>query len=246
MVQKPRIEWESSTSFAINGNRFIMDWQQGGSKIRSEDTRFLLMKAANFLEHYTSLDPNEYRRVLELGVYQGGSFVLLDQLLRPEKLSAVELSATPIPALDKYVAGMGGRGRVHYGTSQDDAEALMTILREDFDGRLDLVVDDASHWYKQTKTSFATLFPFLRPGGLYIIEDWCWSFQDDFQAPSHDWHAIDSPANLMVDIMEEMTRGKLIRDVKVKPELLMIRRSDAAEARVFETRGRRGREYQPL
>ena len=38
----------------------------------------------------------------------------------------------------------------------------------------DLIIDDASHLYSETKTSFETLFPQLRPGGLYIIEDWSW------------------------------------------------------------------------
>jgi hypothetical protein len=36
------------------------------------------------------------------------------------------------------------------------------------------VLDDASHQYEPTKASFETLFPLLRPGGLYIIKDWSW------------------------------------------------------------------------
>jgi predicted O-methyltransferase YrrM len=246
MSKMPAIEWENGTDFAVNGYRFTMDYQHGGSQIKSERERFLLMKAPNFLEHYTTLDPEACRTVLELGVYQGGSFVFLDQLLRPEKISAVELTGTPIPALDAYVANSGGRARVHYSTSQDDVEALRNIVRHDLGGRLDLVVDDASHWYKQTKASFQTLFPLLRPGGMYIIEDWCWSFQEDFQAPTHDWFAIESPANLIIDLMEDMTRGNLIRDVQVTRELIKILRSDVAEGQVFATQGRRGRDYHPI
>jgi predicted O-methyltransferase YrrM len=246
MKKSSVIEWENGTDFAINGYRFTLDYQHGGSKLRSEDHRFLMMKGVSFLEHYTSLDPNECKRVLELGVYQGGSFVFLDQILNPEKLSAVELNATPIPALDDYVARSEGRCRVHYGRSQDDIETLKKIVREDFGGELDLVVDDASHWYKQTKTSFETLFPLVRPGGLYIIEDWCWSFQDDFQPSTHDWHRIDSPANLVIDLMEDMTRGNLIRDVKIFPDLLIVQRSDVSDGQVFASQARRGREYRPL
>ena len=37
---------------------------------------------------------------------------------------------------------------------------------------LDLVIDDASHLYGPTMASFEVLFPRLRPGGLYVIEDW--------------------------------------------------------------------------
>ena len=33
---------------------------------------------------------------------------------------------------------------------------------------------DASHWLEETRTSFEILFPRLRPGGVYVIEDWGW------------------------------------------------------------------------
>jgi hypothetical protein len=37
---------------------------------------------------------------------------------------------------------------------------------------LDLVIDDASHLLGPTRSSFNVLFPLLRPGGVYVIEDW--------------------------------------------------------------------------
>ena len=36
----------------------------------------------------------------------------------------------------------------------------------------DLIVDDASHLYRPTLASFEVLYPRLRPGGTYVIEDW--------------------------------------------------------------------------
>ncbi len=64
---------------------------------------------------------------------------------------------------------------------------LHNIVHEDLEGHLDLVIDDASHMYEQTKRSFEILFPLLRPGGLYIIEDWSWgcwpSLPLDFSLP---------------------------------------------------------------
>lgn len=240
------LNWTSLDEFEIGGYTICMDYVHGGSKIKSKDNRFLLMKTKNFLSHYTSLAPEECRKVLELGVYQGGSFVFLDQILKPDKISAIELSTTRIPALDKYVSDNKNRARLYYGTSQDDVEKLREIVSLDFDGQLDLVVDDASHFYKQTKTSFVTLFPLLRPGGMYIIEDWSWSFQDDFQNPSNPWYPVASPANLIIDLMEDMTRSGLILDVQVTRELLKIRRTNVAEGQVLATQARRGRTYNLL
>ncbi len=35
-----------------------------------------------------------------------------------------------------------------------------------------MVIDDCSHQLAATRSSFETLFPRLRHGGLYVIEDW--------------------------------------------------------------------------
>ncbi len=39
---------------------------------------------------------------------------------------------------------------------------------------MDLVFDDASHLYEETRSSFESLFPHVRPGGVFVIEDWRW------------------------------------------------------------------------
>jgi hypothetical protein len=40
------------------------------------------------------------------------------------------------------------------------------------DSALDLVVDDASHLLAPSTATFEMLFPRLRPGGLFLLEDW--------------------------------------------------------------------------
>ena len=37
---------------------------------------------------------------------------------------------------------------------------------------IDVVFDDCSHNLDLTRASFDALFPFLAPGGIYVIEDW--------------------------------------------------------------------------
>ena len=39
------------------------------------------------------------------------------------------------------------------------------------EGGWDVVIDDGSHLPRHQLTSFASLFPFVRPGGVYIVED---------------------------------------------------------------------------
>ena len=63
-----------------------------------------------------------------------------------------------------------------YEIDQGDVETVTSIVDAHFPrGDLDLVIDDASHHVDLTEASFNVLFPRLRPGGLYVIEDWAWA-----------------------------------------------------------------------
>jgi cephalosporin hydroxylase len=88
-------------------------------------------------------------------------------------MSAVDIKPQPVVPLLDYIADKEGRF-VHFSTSQSDRKILEHIVRNDLANELDLVVDDASHTYEQTKASFEILFPLLHPGGIYVIEDWSW------------------------------------------------------------------------
>jgi hypothetical protein len=102
-------------------------------------------------------------------------------------------------------------------------------------------VDDASHFYEQTKTTFETVFPMLRPGGIYLIEDWSWSFQAPYQEATNAWFDKNSLANLFIDLAEDMILGPLIADVTISRPMMKIRRANVGTASVFNHHARRGR-----
>ncbi|GAA1295039.1 class I SAM-dependent methyltransferase [Saccharothrix xinjiangensis] len=52
---------------------------------------------------------------------------------------------------------------------QSDAEFLVALAEEH--GPFDIVIDDGSHINDHVRTSFQALFPHVRPGGLYVVED---------------------------------------------------------------------------
>jgi len=55
-----------------------------------------------------------------------------------------------------------------YG-SQDDEAVLNNVNSSQ--GYFDVIVDDGGHSMKQQITSLVHLFPKVRPGGVYVIED---------------------------------------------------------------------------
>jgi hypothetical protein len=117
------------------------------------------------------------RRFLELGMWEGGSLVFWYELLRPEKIVGIDLRQWAESSyFQRYIGQHGLQDTVksYWQVNQADTQRVRAIVSAEFDGPLDLVVDDASHLYRPTLNSFQTLFPLVKPGGFYIIEDWAW------------------------------------------------------------------------
>jgi hypothetical protein len=58
-------------------------------------------------------------------------------------------------------------------SSLNDLSRLVQTIGQ----RIDIIIDDASHASHHQQIAFGYLFPYLRSGGIYAIEDLCW--QDD-------------------------------------------------------------------
>ncbi|MEQ8841723.1 MAG: hypothetical protein RIB98_12145 [Acidimicrobiales bacterium] len=87
---------------------------------------------------------------------------------------AIELNSGEQTDLTDYLSrsGLEESVRAYYGIDQSDPGLADILDREFGDSLLDLVLDDASHLYWPTRASFELVFPRLRFGGVYVIEDW--------------------------------------------------------------------------
>jgi predicted O-methyltransferase YrrM len=141
---------------------------------------------------------------------------------------AVDREPPTSPALRDYIARKDLRQvlRVHDDVDQADRVRLAEIAREALDDQpLDLVVDDCSHLDEPTRASFNELFPRLRPGGVYVIEDWCWD---------RDPQIADALANevsltqLAHDLLLEVASGSgAISELTMNDELIEVTRGEA-------------------
>ena len=122
-------------------------------------------KWTHYLAHYArffSRFRNTPVRMLEIGVFEGGSLELWRRYLGPEAtIFGIDID----PACASKVEEPN---QVRIG-SQDDPEFLRSVVEEM--GGVDLVLDDGSHKGNHIITSFRALFPILADGGLYVIED---------------------------------------------------------------------------
>jgi len=89
-----------------------------------------------------------------------------------------------------------------YKGSQDDGDFLMEVMLKC--GEPDIIIDDASHFCKPTIQTFKHLFPWLKSGGVYVIEDLEGSFYPDhgFGGTQNfmDFKA-ETPINLMRELI---------------------------------------------
>jgi predicted O-methyltransferase YrrM len=144
--------------------------------VESTAEQFSIRKPLSLVEQYVAVvSKARPKTIFELGIAAGGSTALLALLTQPRKLVAVELEVEPVEGLADFIdrRGLGDSVRPYYGVDQADTERLAAIANDEFgDEPLDLVIDDASHYLVETRASFEVLFPRVKPGGLYIIEDW--------------------------------------------------------------------------
>jgi predicted O-methyltransferase YrrM len=174
-----KLIWHDDDHLQVNDARFrlTLDWETA-DRTQSTLDEFLLVKNWWLVQSTLERLPSPITNMVEIGIFKGGSIALYEALLSPKKLVGIELKPERVTALDEYLArrSASDRVRLYYGTDQADAQALGSIARENFgDEPLDLVIDDGSHRYGPSRVALNVLLPRLRPGGVYVIEDWGWA-----------------------------------------------------------------------
>ncbi len=158
-------------SFSIDGVEFVCKYVTG-----STATRFYIVKTLPLVQRYRAMcERFAGGNIVELGIAEGGSTALIALVAHPRHLVAVDLEPRPLDALSEFARehGFTDTLHAHYGIDQSDAAQLAAAVDGSLAGEpIDLVFDDCSHKYGPTRASFECLFPRLRPGGLFVIEDW--------------------------------------------------------------------------
>ncbi|MBD9680375.1 class I SAM-dependent methyltransferase [Pseudomonas sp. PDM18] len=200
---------------------------------------FILGKPRRYIDKYVEhLTGMSHRNIFELGIFRGGSTVFLNEFFQPDRLVAIDFMEKPAAQLDRYIAEhAAGQVRAFYGVNQADSARLIAICESEFAGEpLDLVVDDASHYLQESRISFNTLFPRLKAGGSYVIEDWAWAHQSievaDLKKP---FAGKESLANLVIEILlASVSHPELIDEVIVNDGFVVVRKGQVGTSPGFD------------
>jgi len=146
-----------------------------GFKDADEGGAIILFKDPALVSAYLDLLKGlRIENMVEVGVFNGGSAVFFWNLLNPAQLCCIDIEQEADQLTD-YVADQHLQASIgtYFGTDQADQPRLKEILDEQFGSDpVDLVIDDASHMYEPSLATFEAIFPRLRPGALYVLEDW--------------------------------------------------------------------------
>ena len=259
-VTDPVVTWHNDLLVEVDGVGFELGVDPSPPLVAEH---FRILKPRWMVEKTLRLVARDRpRNIVELGIYDGGSAALLALAARPRRLVAVDLAADA-PPLDRWLAAPATPAtaraaiRPFYGVDQADKARLRAILDAEFgDAPLDLAIDDASHLLLPTVASFEVVFPRLRPGAVFIVEDW---------ATVHDIErillarpellelnadgAVDPPTpltRLLFELILAMAYTEVVADMRIARHWAEIRRGpasiDAATFAIRDCYARRGAE----
>jgi predicted O-methyltransferase YrrM len=224
-AMQSRLQWTSEENFSLDGVAYA------SLARNAEAGRLSIFKGRSAIEQYETLvEATKPRTIMELGIFGGGSTALLAQLAAPAKLVAVELNQARVAALDAFIdqLGLGAVVAAYYGVNQADTARLAEIVEHEFVSTpLDLVIDDASHLIDETRASFNALFPRLRPGGTYVIEDWSWPHRS-YVFPNPSYRGVPPVSAFALELALVAARDDaVIVDVTLQRGLAVVRRGPA-------------------
>jgi SAM-dependent methyltransferase len=160
--------------------------------------------------------------LLELGVYAGRSLKTFATYFPSGKIIGVDIEGDELDFT-------GFPNIVFARGDQRKAEELEAICAAHAPEGLDVIIDDASHYGAWSLASYMALFPHLKPGGLYFIEDWTTGYWDDWpdgsrlqsissespgerpakRIPSHDFGMVGLVKSLVEEVASGWIRPKM-------------------------------------
>jgi hypothetical protein len=100
-------------------------------------------------------------RILELGIFKGGSLKMLGEYFKHSTIYGIDINHDSV---NKYY----GDNIITYHCSQIDSDKLHTLFKN---MKFDIIIDDGSHVTSHQQKSLGMLFPFLHEDGIYVCED---------------------------------------------------------------------------
>jgi SAM-dependent methyltransferase len=226
-------EWTREDAFQTEHFKFHSSVSKYDGKTTGEDS-IAILKHKQFIDIYRQLLADKPTSIFEIGFFQGGMPLFMADMAEasheaeatPLKIVGIDYYQ-PTPELSGIIerSGLSDTIKLYGDILQDDTTKIKGILDQEFPNPLDLIIDDCSHQYRETKLCFESFFSYLKPGGKYVIEDWGWQHW-----PGEPWQTIKSPfhgkpsmSNLLIELMMTMaSRSDLITRIDILSSFCVV------------------------
>lgn len=181
----------------------------------SEDHNFL-MKYEFFVKKWR----NRPVKLLELGIYRGGSLKTWSQYFEQGMIYGVDI--------DESCKQYEGKNIKVFIQDLGDEEKIKSL------GRIqpDIIIDDASHFWSHQIKALYQLMPELACGGVYILEDLNTSFATQ-RANGYD-DAVVSAYEFCQAVAHAVTSGAFLNITNVNPWLVQLKEEILEVASMIE------------
>lgn len=106
---------------------------------------------------------NDIKSVFEIGIDQGASLFTWRDYFPNATIYGIDLQIPDaVRNKERIVCDVA---------DQDSADQLLSVIKLWGNPLFDIILDDGGHHVSQQRVSFETLWKFVKPGGIYVIED---------------------------------------------------------------------------
>jgi SAM-dependent methyltransferase len=163
----------------------------------------------NYEEFFQTIKDTELN-FLEIGINKGGSLLLWAEYFKKSKIYGVDANSGISNEFDQYIIKNNLEERIFpfLNSFIPDSSVSFNKRKEFFEKifnnlMFDVILDDGAHTYTHTKGAFDVLFnDYLKPGGIYIIEDWGTSYFPDWVDGSESGD--EGVAKIIKELYEEV------------------------------------------
>lgn len=130
-------------------------------------------------------------KFLEIGIFRGNSVKLWENYFPNAELHFIDITYDSV----QYFSS-----RSHYHLVDQQSKSALEKFIHETGGEFDIVLDDGGHMMQQQIVSFLTLFPHVKKGGMYIIEDLHTSYWSSYGGGNHSATTISFLKKLIDDV----------------------------------------------
>lgn len=110
-------------------------------------------------------------KLLEIGVAEGGSVNYFSDYFQHPDAEIIGMD------YQKPLKNPNFRENINFLIGDQNDPVRLNEIGTKY-GQFDVIIDDGAHTVKETRHTYDCLFPYVKPGGYFIIEDWAAEFID--------------------------------------------------------------------